>query len=390
MGLTVKKNTAIGIRLESSEGTFAAAASASDYVQIQTDGFELSQAKEVIERNIFTGSLGKTSPRTGMFTVSGSIPTEMRASATAGNAPEIALLLKSALGEQETINAVTTKSSGNTGSLLAVPTAGYAAYEVGDIIMVKESGAYHVSPISAKSSGEFLHLLVPKGSGSFSNSVVIEKSTQFRVADSGHPSFSLSKWIEGKVNEKGIGCKVTSLAIENFATGQIPTMNFGFEGLNFDRVLDTIPVTPSYQNSLPPILLDGRVYMDSTVVDVNEVSVSLENTLAFQTSINEVNGRKTSRVTERVITGSFNPYKPDDSIANFTKYKENTSFQLFAYGKVPLAGGAMKNVVAIFLRNCLITELAETDQDGLLQDSISFSADRGVNGTTPEIVIAFI
>lgn len=390
MGLTVKKNTAVGIREESSEGTFASAASASDYVQILTDGFELSQTKEVIERNIFTGSLGKTSPRTGMFTVSGTVPTEMRASATAGNAPEISLLLESALGEKETINEVTTKSSGNTGSLLAVPTAGYAAYEIGDIIMIKESGGYHVTPISNKSSGEFLHLLIPKESGSFSNSVVIEKSTQFRVADSGHPAFSLSKWIEGKVLEKAIGCKVTSLAIENFATGQIPTMNFGFEGLNFDRVLDTIPVTPSYQNSLPPILLDGRVYLDTTAIDINELSINLENTLGFQTSIAAENGRISSRVTERVITGSFNPYKQDNSIANFTKYKDNTAFKLFAYGKVPLSNGAMKHVVAVYLRNCLITEMGEADQDGLLQDSISFSADRGVNGTTPEIVIAFI
>jgi hypothetical protein len=219
---------------------------------------------------------------------------------------------------------------------------------------------------------------------------VIEKSTQFRVADSGHPSFSLSKWIEGKVLEAGIGCKVTSVAIENFATGQIPTMNFGFEGLNFDRTLDTIPVTPSYQNSLPPIMLDGRVYMGSTKVDVNELAISIENTLGFQTSINAENGRMSSRVTERVITGSFNPYKQDNSIDLFTKYKDNTSFQIFAYGKVPLANGAMKNVVAVFLRNVLITEIGEADQDGLLQDSVSFSADRGVNGTTPEIVIAFI
>jgi hypothetical protein len=34
--------------------------------------------------------------------------------------------------------------------------------------------------------------------------------------------------------------------------------------------------------------------------------------------------------------------------------------------------------------------MAEADQDGLLQEGISFSADRGTAGTTDEIYIAFI
>jgi hypothetical protein len=40
--------------------------------------------------------------------------------------------------------------------------------------------------------------------------------------------------------------------------------------------------------------------------------------------------------------------------------------------------------------NCIITELNEADQDGLLQDAITFSANRGASGTTSEIYIAVI
>jgi hypothetical protein len=39
---------------------------------------------------------------------------------------------------------------------------------------------------------------------------------------------------------------------------------------------------------------------------------------------------------------------------------------------------------------CIITELQEGDQDGLLQDNITFQAARGSAGTTSEIYIAFI
>jgi len=395
MGTTVKKNTAVGIEIESTEGTYVAPSAATKYVQTLADGFELSPAKELLERNIFTSSIGKTSPLTGQFQVQGTIPVEARAFSTEGTAPEYDALMRSALGSRRQITTTTTtKASGNTGSVLQIEDADISKFNVGDIVMVKQSGAYHVSPISAKSTGAgtaTITLLIPKASGSFSNSVVVSKSTTYIVADSGHPSLSISKYVENAVLEKALGCKVTSMALENFATGQIPSFSFGFEGLNFDRSLTPIPHTPSYDTALPPIVLDGRLYMDGTSIEVNEISVQLENALGFKTSISAENGRVSSRATERTITGTFNPYKADDSVANYTKYKNNTAFSLFAYAKVPTStAGEFGNVVAIYMPNCIITELGEGDQDGLLQDSITFSANRGTAGSTSEIYIAFI
>lgn len=395
MGDTVKKNTAFGVEIESVEGTYLAPTAANKFVQTLADGAELSPAKELLERDIFTSSVGKTAPRTGMFQVSGSMPVEARAHSVEGSAPEYDALLRSALGSRRQITTTTTtKATGNTGSVLQIEDADIAKFNVGDIVMVKQAGAYHVSPISAKSTGvgtASITLLIPKPSGSFSASVVVSKSTTYVVADSAHPSLSISKYIENALVEKGIGCKVTSMALENFATGQLPSFNFGFEGLNFDTALSAPPFTPSYDTALPPIVLDGRIYMDSSEIVVNELTVELENALGFKTSIAAENGRISSRVTERTITGSFNPYKADNSIANFTKYKANTAFSLFAYAKVPSAtAGEYNQVVAIYMPNCLITELSESDQDGLLQDSITFSANRGNAGTTPEIYIAFI
>ena len=395
MGTTVKKNTAVGIEIESTEGTYVAPSAATKYVQTLADGFELSPAKELLERNIFTSSIGKTSPLTGQFQVQGTIPVEARAFSTEGTAPEYDALMRSALGSRRQITTTTTtKASGNTGSVLQIEDADISKFNVGDIVMVKQSGAYHVSPISAKSTGAgtaTITLLIPKASGSFSNSVVVSKSTTYIVADSGHPSLSISKYVENAVLEKALGCKVTSMALENFATGQIPSFSFGFEGLNFDRSLTPIPHTPSYDTALPPIVLDGRLYMDGTSIEVNEISVQLENALGFKTSISAENGRVSSRATERTITGTFNPYKADDSVANYTKYKNNTAFSLFAYAKVRTStAGEFGNVVAIYMPNCIITELGEGDQDGLLQDSITFSANRGTAGSTSEIYIAFI
>lgn len=394
MALTVKKNTAVAITIESVEGVYQAPASAADFVQVLADGFELTQSKDVIERNVFTGSIGKTSPRTGAFQSAGTAPVEMRANSVEGSAPESDKLLRSALGARRQISSTTTTGTGNTGSELQIDDLDIGKFNIGDIILIKQAGAFHVSPIIAidDSIGTAnITLLVAKPTGSFSDGVVIAKSSVYTVADAGHPSLSISKYIEGAVLEACIGAKATGMSIENFSTGQIPTMSFGVEGLNFDRSLTPIPFTPAYDSGLPPIMLDGRVYQDGVALCINELTLSLENTLGFVTCINAENGRVSSRATDRTISGTFNPYKQDDDISNFTKYKNNTPFTLFAYGKInSTTPGEFSGIVAVYMPNCLITELGEADQDGILQETISFSSDRGATGDIPELYMAFI
>lgn len=393
--ISVKKNTAIAVVAETTEGVYAPPTSAADFVQTLADGTELSPSKEQLERNVFTGSIGKTTPLTGQFQVKGSLPTECRAHSLEGHAPEYDVLMKSTLGtRRQGTSVITTKASGNTGSVLQINDADIADLNVGDIVMVKEAGAFHVSPIQSKSStsgSANITLKVAKASGSFSNSVQIAKFTTYTVADSGHPSFSVSKYVDGLVLEKAVGCRVNSMALENFSTGQLPNLKFDIEGLNYDRSLTSIPYTPSYDTAQPPIILDARIYMDTTAIEVNELSLTVQNTLGFQSSISAANGRSSGRATERTITGSFNPYKMNNDVSNFTKYVNNTPFSLFAYAKVPTGvSGEFGQVVAIYAPNCIITELGESDQDGLLQENISFSANRGAAGTTSEIFICFI
>lgn len=395
MALTVKKNTSIAIEEETVEGTYVTPAAATSFLQTLADGTEINRSKELLERNIFNGSLGKTSPRTGTRTVSGSVPVECRAFSTAGGAPEYNSLAKSAFGARRQATTTTTsKATGNTSTVLAIQDADISKFNVGDMIMVKQSGAYHVSPIISKTSGvgtATITLLVAHPAGAMTASVVIEKFTTYTVANSGHPTLSISKYIDSAVREYAVGARVTSMALENFSTGQIPTLNFGFDGLDFNSSLTAPSFTPSYDSALPPIVLDARMYIDGAATDVNEVAFSLENTLGFATSIAASNGRISGRATERAISGSFNPYKQDNSVANYTKFLNNTAFSLFAYAKVPTSvAGEFGQVVAFYMPNCLITELGEADQDGLLQESISFIASRGAAGTTDEIYFTTI
>lgn len=395
MGIAVNKNTSYGVEIEITEGTYVAPTSATKFVQALSDGAELNPSKELLERNIFTSSIGKTSPRVGQSQVAGSLPVEARAHSVEGNAPEYDALMQSAMGSKRTIATTTTsKATGNTATVLQIQDADISKFNVGDIVLVKQAGAYHVSPITAKTTGvgtATITLLVAHPGGAMAASVVVSKSTTYILTDTAHPSLSISKYIQNTILEKATGCKVTSLALENFSTGQLPSINFGFEGLDFDRTVTAIPFTPSYDSALPPIVLGAGMFMDGVTLDVNELSVSLENSLGFQTSIVAPNGRIASRATERNISGSLNPYKSDSDVATYTKYKANTAFSLFAYAKVPTAvTGEFNQIVAIYLPNCLITELAQADQDGILQDAITFAASRGTSGTTPEMYFAVI
>lgn len=392
MAIAVKDNTVIAVEIEDTEGTYKAPTSSSSYVQTLSDGTELTGAKETLERNIFNGSIGKTTPLTGTRTVSGSLPVETRASSVEGEAPEYDALMQSALGSRKQ-GASSTSATGHTASRIEIEDADISKYSVGDIVLIKESGAFHVSPISLVDSSigaAAIELLVP-ASGAFSDNVEVAAFTTYVTANSGHPSLSISKYIENAVLEQGTGCRVTSVALENFTTGQLANWNFGFEGLDFDRSITANPFTPAYDSSQPPIILEACLYQDGVRVDVNELSFSLENSLGFVTSTCSSNGRISGRATERNVSGTFNPYKSDDDISQFEKFKSNESYSLFAFAKVPTGtANEYGQVVAVYIPSCITTELGESDADLLLQEDISFTAGRGPNGTDEEIYICFI
>lgn len=380
---------------EVTEGTYLTPSSAVAFISPLSDGLELTPAKELLERNNLNASIGKTKPRGGMKSVTASIGVEAKAHGTAGSAPEYGPLVKATLGSRrQNTTVVTSKASGNTATVLQIEDADITKFAVGDCILVKQSGAYHVSPVVSKTTGTgtaSITLLVAHPSGDMTDSVTVEKFTTYLTANTGHPSLSISKYVESARLEQAAGCKVTSMALNNFTTGQLADWSFSLEGMSFAHSLTAPSYTPSFDSALPPIVLGACVYVDSTKVPVNEVSFSVENTLGWKTSTCDSNGRIASRMTARTVTGSFNPYKQDDSISNYTKFNSETSFSLFGFMAVPTSTtGEVEDVVAFYMPNCMITELGEADQDGLLQETISFSANRGAAGDTEEIYITFI
>jgi len=386
MGYSIKKNTKLAIEEETNQGAYVAPTSGTSFIQVLEDGLEMNPSKELLDRNILGLGLSKATPRTGLRSVSGSIPVEMKAGSSEGSQPEYGPLMKSALGSVKTSTSSSSKT-GHTTSKIYLQDADIVKYRVGDVVTVKEAGAYHKSPITnvdTTPGTSFIELLIPAAMA-FSNAVVVAAFCTYRGEDSGHAPLSITKYVEDSVKEIAKGCIATSMSVNNFSTGQLADLSFGFEGLDFDKSLEAPAYTPSYDTSETPIILKACIWMNGDEIQVNDFSLSVENTLGFIQ--NTCDGKTSSRVTARNVSGSINPYKMSNSISNFNKFNNNTKFSLFITAHSPTGvEGEFKEVISFYLPNCIITEMAEADADGVLQENLSFSS--GGEGTLKEIYIS--
>lgn len=388
MGDINKKSLKIFVIEEATEGTYDPATLGSESVQPLVDGFEINVAKESLERNVLNGSIGMVRPRTGMSSATATIPVEFRASSTAGGAPDYDLLLKSCLGEATDV-AANTSTTGNTND--TINFADTSDYEVGQPVLVKEAGAYHLSPIESIITNTSITLAIAAGSA-FSDGVEVEAARVYSPANSGHPSLSVEAWYEGTRKEYIHGAKVSSMALNNFNTGQLADLSFSLEGANGS--VDTsgsLGVNPDFEDSLPCVILSSCVYQDNQAVLVNDFSFSVENTLGWKTSTCSESGRINSIVTSRKVTGSFSPYKDSASQTDFDNFDNSSAVSLFVTAYNPSGvTGEFGEIICIHLPNVVFSELSTGDQDGLVNQSITFTANRGNAGDEDEIFISSI
>lgn len=382
MGYTIKKNIKVAVVTESTEGTYAPPASGADFIQAQEDGIEVSGSKDTLDLNVIGTGLSKVAPRVGLESATGSVGVYLKAGSSATAEPEYGPMVESLLGSKRSMSAALTSGASHTTTLINVSST--TDLKVGDVVVIKEAGAYHVSPIASLVTNTSITLTIAMGSAP-ADGVEIEAFTTYVPADEAHPSFSMSKYVEDEVLEQAVGCKTTSLSVESFSTGQVASLKMGFEGSNYTRSLTSIPYTPSYDTSETPIILDACIWQDGNKIQVNDFTLNVENTLGWIKDT--CNGKTASRITNRMVSGTINPYKADDSIANYTKFDNNSSFSLLITAHNPGATGEFSESISFWLPVCVITELGEGDIDGVLTETISFSAN-SVDGTLKELYIS--
>jgi len=398
----IKENSIIAACSEAVEGTADTPDNATDgYFQPETDGIlNAVQTKvEMKERNVLTSGLIEAVPRPGHYYPEGTVLVEVRGGTLEGAKPDYGILIQSLLGALHQVTAnVTSESSGNTNTVLQIPGADISKFAVGDMLRINETGAHQIVFVTAvDSTGGTENITVTPGKTggtAWSNSVTISKSSTYKSANTGHPSFTMNKYSANEILKQGLGCRTKSMSLDNYIAGEIAKLNFGYDGMTHAVSNAAAGYTPTYTTNLPPIIFNSKVYVDGTAVSVAEVKLQIEQPLTFLKSTASASGRTAGKPTGKLkISGSFSLAMDDTTFTQYTALMAGTEFALILTAHNPHASttGAFADGSAfgIYLPKCIRTELSEAEEGGILVDAMNFKATGSTNGATNPIAIGF-
>lgn len=383
----IKNESAVALKVESVEGTYAAPSASTDYIEVLSESAEVNKTREELSRDTLGSSTEQEASRVGIAEVAAELGVELGASATAGAAPQrLDVLLRSLLGGKRSAAADTT-TTGNTSTVLefgATPT-----FAKGDIVLVKEAGAFEIRPVSAVGATT-ITLAFALTNGAPSDGVEVEAVTTYYSDTSSSPSLSCEHAVGNTLLQKAAGLRAASMSIENFAAGQIPSCSFSLGGLSLERVDGAASYTPSFTaDALPPVALEACLYINGVSYSYSELGLSVENTQSFLIDACTASGKVSSRITNQVVSFTANPYSDDTSLTNWDAFNNNDDVSIMFYAYNPSAtAGEFSECVAVWIPQGKITAAPFADQDGIVTDALEVKAHRSAGNDS--IFMSFI
>lgn len=373
----INNESSVGLKIESTESTYEATTSSTDYVEVLSEGTEINKTRETLERDNLNSTLEGEAARVGMTAVDGQFGVELRASTTEGDAPQsLDVLLRSLLGGKRQITSDQTSGSSHTSTVINF--ADTSAFAVGDLVLIKESGAYEIRPISAITTNTSITLAFALTNGAPSDSVVVAQCTTYYHDAANAPSFSCEHNIGNEIQQRAAGLRATSGTIENWTVGNIPTMSFSVQGTSLERADDTQTATPDFTaDALPPVALEACLFINGTNYAYTELGLAIENEVGFIQSACSESGKIGSRLTSQGVTFTANPYMDDTSLTTWDNFNDNDDVSIFFYAFNPSStAGEFSECVAGWLPQAKITEHPAGDNEGLATNQLSAKAHR--------------
>jgi len=247
----LQRASVFAIKEEVTTGTLIAPAGASEFVPLKS-GFSITSANEVLTSDELLNDIGASKGQLGIENPTGSHGAYLKHSEVEGQAPEWALLLKSALGS-ETVNGTeySTTSGSTAGTATARAELAMASdnednFVVGQGLLIKDStNGYSIRNVyNVDSAGNALDLNFNLDNAP--GTVALGKAVSYIPTATGHPSFSA--WMysaNGGAIQAAAGCKVTDVSI-NLPTGQQAEIDFNYAGTEFFFNPITITASSSY------------------------------------------------------------------------------------------------------------------------------------------------
>ncbi len=163
------------------------------------------------------------------------------------------------------------------------------------------------------------------------------------------------------------GCRGT--ASFNFETGKPGTVSITLTGhveSSVDGALDE-----TYDTTIPPIVVDTPFSFGGYAAIISKISLDMGNTIATPPSVSASDGYGEIRITDREVTGSFDP----EATLKITKdwellVTENATHALDS----GLIGSVAGNQYQVQMPSCRVTDLSPGDRDGIRTYEVPFQA----------------
>ena len=187
------------------------------------------------------------------------------------------------------------------------------------------------------------------------------------TAAANNKSVTIYVYEDGKLY-KLTGCRGTfTFAGEVGSTGMI---SFTLTG-HLDGDSDTAVVTPSYDSTVAPVLVSAGFSIDSFSAVISALNFDAGNTVSMLPSINAADGYGDIIVTDRDVTGSFDP--EDELIAThdfFAKWEGGTAMAL----TTGVIGSTAGNRWQLSMPAVSYREVSRAEREGIRTLDLTFGA----------------
>jgi hypothetical protein len=179
--------------------------------------------------------------------------------------------------------------------------------------------------------------------------------------------------------------------VENWETGKIPTMKFAIAGLDMTQAVAAPAFTPDFSSDAKaPTMFLAKAYINAVAVDYNKLGLTMTNEKTDILSAASSSGKIATKKTKFTVEGTIDPYKSDADVLRSTAYNANQDVSIFTYafyddGSV---AGQFANVIAIYIPKAKITELNESEKNGVIIEELKFKAFKGLGNDS--VFLGFI
>lgn len=286
------RSSRLAVVEEVTEGTLVDPSLGTQFIPLQP-GFEFVPGVETLTNEELRGSIGPSPSIQGIENPTASFSEYLKHSGVEGQAPNYGLVIESCMGSVSSNATERLTAAASTTTLLKL-AAGGADFDnpttaLGKAVLVKDgTNGYSIRPVDSRSGNDLtlgLALSAAPAAG-----IGVGKCVNYRMEDSGHPTFS--SWLyraNGGALEAIAGSRATSMTL-NLDVGELIGLDFSVEGTAF--YFNPIRITSS-TNKLDFTDDDGT-FVATIPVAVYKTPHALAS--AVQSAMNSANAGETHTV----------------------------------------------------------------------------------------------